>query len=505
LRVHFTATTGTHKLQKNAAPTRGGACQGRLDLSIAASFLGRIGAGAWRRCVMLGLATLPMWPAAAQTLDGSAGNGSASPLVLMPTEAQAPAAIAPQVEHLFGDLGGVRTHLENHGVYLLLNATAEFAGNVSGGTKQGATSANQIAFEADIDWQRLAGLTGLSTHVIMVNRSGASDSMLFGDNVSPVQEIYGSGGNVAVHLVSAYAEQVFLDSKLDIAAGWMNVENDFASSPLYCNYMNNGLCGDPKALPGGDIGHSAFPDAVWAARVRVRPIPEFYVTTGVYEVNKGLYSDLARTGFEFGVPREQGVYVPVQFGCEPKLGRDAMPGHYVLGFGYDSSRFESFSSALTAGSGVPAAVHYGNTQFWALADQMLMRNGSGDQDGIIALGGMIANNAENSAYAQQYYAGVLDRAFWPARPQDTIALLYSYFAMSGPLGKVQAQEQAFGLPFSNAASGVQTNEMFLEANYNIHVFRGVNFQPDFQYVIRPNAQASIRNAVVLGFRANVQF
>ena len=38
--------------------------------------------------------------------------------------------------------------------------------------------------------------------------------------------------------------------------------NDFASSPLYCNYMNNGLCGDPKALPGGDIGHSAFPDAV---------------------------------------------------------------------------------------------------------------------------------------------------------------------------------------------------------------------------------------------------
>ena len=51
---------------------------------------------------------------------------------------------------------------------------------------------------------------------------------------------------------------------MDIAAGRMNVENDFASSPLYCNYMNNGLCGDPKALPGGDIGHSAFPDGVGA-------------------------------------------------------------------------------------------------------------------------------------------------------------------------------------------------------------------------------------------------
>ena len=30
----------------------------------------------------------------------------------------------------------------------------------------------------------------------------------------------------------------------------MNVENDFASSPLCCNHMNDALCGDPKALPG---------------------------------------------------------------------------------------------------------------------------------------------------------------------------------------------------------------------------------------------------------------
>lgn len=91
----------------------------------------------------------------------------------------------PQVEHLLGDLGGLRTNLENQGIYVLLDATAEVAGN-TGGAQQGLTSANQIGFEVDIDWQRLAGLTGLSTHVIMVNRSGANDSHLFGDNVSPV-------------------------------------------------------------------------------------------------------------------------------------------------------------------------------------------------------------------------------------------------------------------------------------------------------------------------------
>jgi porin len=459
-----------------------------------------------RRSVALALLFGPAvaLSAAAQATGSGANNGPNSQLVMQPVETETPAYVAPPVEHLLGDLGGARTDLENRGIYLRLNAIAEFAGN-TGGAQQGATSANQLGFSADIDWQRLAGVTGFSTHVIFVNRSGASDSHLFGDNVSPVQEIFGAGGNVAVHLVSAYAEETLLGGRLDIAAGWMNVENDFASSSLYCNYMNNALCGDPKALPGGDIGHSAFPDAVWAGRIRVRPTPDTYVVAGVYEVNQDLYSNADRSGFQFSMPRASGVYLPIQIGYEPKLGQDQLPGHYVVGFGYDTSRFTSFSSALPASAGVPVASHNGNTQVWALVDQMLLRNGSGDQDGIIALGGLVANNANNSAYAQQYFAGLLDYGFWRARPQDGFGLLFTYFAMSGALGKVQAQQLELGIPVSNSATWIQTNEMILEANYNIHVYRGVDFRPEFQYVIRPNAQSSIRNAAVFGFKATVEF
>jgi porin len=453
-----------------------------------------------RRAIALALLFCP-----AVALSAAAQTSGGASLVMLPVESETPAWDAPQVEHLFGDLGGVRSNLESRGIYLRLNAVAEFAGNVSGGLQQGATSANQIGFSADVDWQRLAGVTGFSTHLIVVNRSGANTSHLFGDNVTPVQEVFGAGGDVAVHLVSAYAEESLLEGRLDLAAGWMNVENDFASSPLYCNYMNNGLCGDPKALPGGDIGHSAFPDAVWAGRIRVRPTPETYLAVGVYEVNQDLYSNPDRSGFQFGVPRDSGVYVPVQLGSEPKFGSDHLPGHYVVGFGYDSSRFKSFSSALPASAGVPATTRAGNTQVWVLADQMLVRNGSGDQDGIIALGGFVDNNADNSSYAQQYFAGLLDRGFWHARPEDGVAVLFSYFAMSGPLGKIQAVEQSLGLPISNAATGIQTNEIVLEANYNIHVYRGLDFRPDFQYIIRPNAQSDIHNAAVLGFKATVEF
>ena len=73
------------------------------------------------------------------------------------------------------------------------------------------------------------------------------------------------------------------------------------------------------------------------------------------------------------------------------------------------------------------------------------------------------------------------------------------------LGKVQAAEQGLGLTISNNATGPQTHEIILEANYDIHVTQGVNVQPELQYIVHPNAQASIHDAAVLGFKAHVEF
>ncbi len=472
----------------------------------------------WRRAPTLMIAVAATTamaattPTAAQTAGTATGSATAPGSVTQnatenatPAKLPVPFYVPPEVPHLFGDWGGIRTDLESRGIYFSSGATAEFAGNVSGGTKQGATSANQVSLASDIDWQRLAGLAGLSTHIIAVNRSGGNLSHLFGDNVSPVQEIYGAGGNVLVHLVSAYAQQTTNDGRFDAAAGWMNVENDFASSPLYCNFVNNALCGDPKALPGGDIGHSAFPDAVWGGRLRVHPIPDTYVEAGVYQVNQDLYGNFDRSGTDFFSGRISGAYLPVQLAWEPALGKDRLPGHYVVGSGYDTSRFASFSSVLPPAAGIPATSETGNAQFWLLVDQMLLRNGQGDQDGLIALGGYIHNNPDNSTYAVQYLAALVNRAFWSARPLDTMGVLFTYFGMSGSLAAVQAEQHALGLPLSNQATAPQGHEMILEANYNINVYRAVDLRPDFQYVIHPNAQSNIKNAVVLGFEFNVSF
>ena len=441
-------------------------------------------------------------PAYAQALSDSAGALSLQPA---PTQA----IDARPVEHLFGDWNGLQTTLVDHGVNLQVNAVSEFAGNISGGTRRGSTFANQVGVDLDINWERLAGVTGFSTHGILVNRSGSSDSALFGDHLLPVQEVYGSGGDAGVHFVSFYGQETLLDGRVDFAAGRMNVESDFASSPLYCAYMNNGLCGDPKALPGGDIGHSAFPDAVWAGRLALKPWPTTVFKVGIYEVNQGLYTNTYyRTGFRFDTSQDSGVYVPAEAAWEPAFGPDHLPGHYKLGVGYDSSSGHKDFGNVLATYGVPGftlRTRSGAIQVWALADQMLVRNGKGDASGLIALGGYIRNNANDTAYARQYFAGFMDAGFWATRPKDSIAVLITYVDISHRLRQVQTVEEDLRLPISNGATGPQSHEMVLEANYKAVIYRGVSLQPDFQYVFRPNGQANIRDAAVFGARANIEF
>lgn len=440
-----------------------------------------------------------------QTLVAPPGK-QLQPAVSAPTQA----IDAGPVERLFGDWDGVQPWLQSRGINLQFNALTEFAGNISGGTHLGSSFASQIGFSNDINWERLAGVTGLSTHIIIVNRSGANLSHSIGDNLLPIQEIFGSGGNVAAHLVSANAQETLDDGRFDVALGRMNVENDFASSSLYCGFMNNALCGDPKALPGGDLGHSAYPEGVWALRVRVKPTPDTYVESGVYEVNQGIYTDkYFRSGWKwFDTSQDSGVYIPVEAAWLPRLGPDELPGHYKLGFGYDTSgTYKDFANALAA-AGVPgyvAQTHTGNFQGWALADQMLIRNRPGDDQGLIALAGFIQNDPNNTQYGRQYIAALLDRGFWDARPDDGAGILFTHVDVSNRLATVESVEQSLGLPLSNGATGVQSHEAILEVNYDIHVYRGVHLQPDFQYVFRPNAQANIRDAAVFGFRARVEF
>ncbi|WP_428374500.1 carbohydrate porin [Lichenicoccus sp.] len=468
------------------------------------------------RSLRLAAATLSLGCLAVPALAQTSLNPStrvATPLGQLNGASSVPAL--PQPEALFPDLFGLGPTLRDNGIAILLDNTNEFDGIISGPQK-GTTNSGQYALETDIDWERLAGLRGFSTHSVVVGRYGIPASRIFGDNIDPSQEIYGAGGNVVVHLVYAYAEETVAHGRFDVAAGRIPFLNDFSSSPLYCNFQNNAFCGNPKSS-SDNIAHSSYPDAGWAIRVRGRPTAATYIESGIYFDESGIYTNtFQRTGLRFDGAQIEGETFPVELGWEPSFGARKLPGHYKLGFAYDNinhaDNYVAVDGSAIAQSGLAARQLHGTTAEWAEFDQMLVRNGAGATDGIIAFGGYYHNDPASATRADQYEIAALDRDFWHARPFDTIGVAFSYIQVAGSLTRAEELQQELGLPitgtgttfYDSSTPGIQSHTMNIEANYQIHVFRGVTFAPDFQYFIRPNAQTNLHDAALLGFKSHIE-
>lgn len=267
----------------------------------------------WITAVLLGTALcVGTGPADAQQAGNGIGitqNQQGPPPPLPPVSTPAVAL------HLFGDWGGILTYLGDLGVDLKLDYTTETAWNVSGGRRQGADYADQIGLQADIDWEKLAGIPGFSTHTIFVNRAGRNASADYiGDRVIQAQEIYGAGFGKAAKLVYFYGEEKLWNGRADLAAGRLAVGVDFAASPLYCNFMTLTICGHPRALTSNQ-GFTDWPTASWGGRIRARPTADTYIMAGVYDSEP--FPAGGPSGWDWSTRHSTGETVPAEVAWEP--------------------------------------------------------------------------------------------------------------------------------------------------------------------------------------------
>ena len=413
-------------------------------------------------------------------------------------------------DHLFGDWGGARTWLGQHGIDLRLDYLQESAGNVSGGRRQGATYTGQIGLELDLDLGKLAGLPGLAVHGVVVQGHGQNLSGAYlGDNIDQVQQVFGGRGDVVAHLVYLYAEQSTDDNRLDFAAGWLPVGTYFGGSPLYCDFTNLINCGSPYPLPLYP-GEPDWPSANWGGQVRVLPTRQTYVMVGLFDVNPHFGGP---SGWNMTTAGSTGVSIPVEIGWVPSFGARHLIGHYKFGFDEDTSTYPDLyadaNGAPLAASGLPGAPRGGRRMYYVLVDQMLARAGDGDTDGLIVFGGWVHADADISPMQDQMFAAVVQTGAAFGRPDDTFGVEWSRFTMSGALTRTQELQASLGLPLTSGglgtAYGIQSREQIVEVMYNAQVWRGINVEPNVQYIVRPGATAATRNALVLGVQSNVQF
>lgn len=408
-----------------------------------------------------------------------------------------------------GNWWGMRDGFHDSGVDFSISYTNNIAGNPVGGMSQGFTYTDNVSFGATLHMDKLIGWQGAQFIVSGLNRAGSNLSQESIGNQFTVQQVY--GGQTAM-LYALLLEQKILDDRVALKIGRFATGDDFASSPLYWLYMNNGIDGNPQALPV-NTAFSAYPWAVWAARLKVQPTDETQMLFGVYQASDRIFNR-AYHGVDMSMRPQDGVLLISQFGWSPEFFKrpvpsktpapesapaaksfkevqptemKGLPGNYWFGVYYSPWNYAQFGTTNRA----PNA--YG---FYWHADQMVFQESPGSDQGLTLWTAFVLSPQQNIAKLPfQVNGGLVYKGLVPSRDDDYTVFGVVFGQFSRDYARAQ-RAQGLGFP---------TYELVLEWGYRVQLTQFAYIQPDIQWVINPGGTGNIPNALVLGAQMGVIF
>lgn len=405
-----------------------------------------------------------------------------------------------------GNWSGYRDKLKNAGVTVSSNYTTDVGGNPVGGISKTTTYAGALYLGAALDFEKLASIKGLNLKASNYLFSGRNLSNAVG-NLYWVQEVYAKGN---YYLGELDLSQSLFEDKFVLEIGRLFAGDIFGVSPFSQYYLTSGINGRLGAIPS-NVFFPHYQVAAWGVRATYQPDKNWDFITGLYDADSGV-AEPSRHGADFNMDMDDGCLIVSQLtykhGHDKKDAR--LPGSGSFGGYYESSKFQDLSD--------PAKTRRGNYGLYLLADQMIYKGEWPEFEGPSHLrsDAMLAERIRQPYHQQT--AMPLDRpkglSVWGGAvfaPQNDINTqtyeLATGVAYQGLPPNRNRDVTAFCFVlghFSTELEG-QSNEYILELNHRVQLGPWCYITPDLQYVITPNGQSNIKDALVPGIEISLNF
>jgi porin len=300
-------------------------------------------------------------------------------------------------------------------------------------------------------------------------------------------------------LIDVAYEQRFFEDRFDISIGRLAAGDDFLVSTYDYLFMQNAFDGNPVGIFFNSPGMTAYPNAAWGARVRVRPTDETYLMAGVYNGDP----DIRRNAYNgANLTMDGPAFAIVEFGYQHDgfAGDPPYLGNYKVGAWYDDSSYTNYGTVATT---EPAQTREGNWGLYGLFDQVALPWGNPSGNRGLGVFGSFLSSPDESVSKMPYFftAGVVARGIAQSRPKDIVGFGAVFGQFSNELSDSQERQQLL-----DPSVVVQRNESVLELTYRYSMWDGGCFvQPDLQYVIHPGGTPGVENALVLGCQIGIDF
>ena len=372
--------------------------------------------------------------------------------------------------------------------------TLDAINNAAGGVRRGTVVVGGADAQFTLHLARIVRWRGATAFVDADAVHGGAPSDIVGD----LQGVSSLQSPPMVRVLEAWLQQNISSNRLSVLVGRYDINTEFYRSQSGELFLNSSLGLGPELALSGVAGPSTYPNTSVGGRIDVKPAPNAVWRAAVLDgvpVNRPdggvhlfargdgalLVSEIALLARpdSAGLPRRRRFLIG-------RGRRRPYSGKIAIGGWYYTAPFPDLADTLASGA---PEVHRGTGGAYLIADQTVWSEEKTPTRALTVFSQLGVADGRVNPVARYVGAGASLLAPFTNRAQDELGVAIA----AAHIGSQLAQ--------SRQPLGSWGGETTLELTYIAQFPSGFALQPDVQYVLHPSAVRAIRNALVLGLRA----
>lgn len=421
-----------------------------------------------------------------------------------------------QGEGISGGWWGWRAKATEAGVLPFAEYTWDVLGNTRGGLKRSTVYSGLLNFGVELDLEKLLGWTGARFVNSWNWLSGRDASEDLVGNFLTASNIAGFN---TLRVFDLWLEQKLGGELVSFKLGQFSADSEFLISDTAGLFLNGTFGWPGFAFLNLPEGGPAYPMSAPAIRLALQPAEWFTFQSAVFQGNV-FAQDVNRHGFRYRLSADNGatwmMETQLRWQAIPSIGE--LPGSFKTGLWLQSGKganpFASDDRTFNTGvyfildqqiftessaplpSPAPSAKNPKPTSKNP-AQPAASADSSADEplQGLAAFARFGVAPRERNFTPFYFDTGLVYTGLLPLRDQDQLGIALAYAQLS-PRAKATLRDEGIS---------PRAHELVLEATYRIQLNPWLALQPNLQAIFHPGADASLRDALLIGFRGQVSF
>ncbi len=369
--------------------------------------------------------------------------------------------------------------------------------NLRGGARTGSTYGGDLHLKVTALGDEF-GLSGTSAFVDVLTIHGGRPSRLVGD-AQGTSNLEGPSGT---QVEEAWVQHNVSGSTASFLIGIYDLNSEFYRVAAAGLFLNSSFGVGPEFAQSGIEGPSIFPRTSAGLRLAMKASPDTVLRAAVLDGVPVARPDgshaIFRTGdglltvLEFAWLSRGGVAAAPPSGTRDRIGRSSALVPYddklAAGAWHYTSRFADLSD--TDSTGAPS-MRQGSSGAYVLGERLLIGDDASSGRRLSAFGQAGFADVRTNRFGSYFGAGIVGSGWGPMREADQAGLSVAH-ARNGN-----------HYMLAQASTHPRRAETTVEFSYLTRISKYVAVQPDIQYVVHPNTDATLADALVMQIRFEI--